>query len=227
MYVVFGGCLVGRDSSVGIATGYGLDSPGIESRWGRDFPHLPRLALRTTLLYNGYRDFPGGKERLGRDAGFSPPSSAVGHKRLELYLYFPYGSYGLCRASVPVQGGTLPLVDAYWFFVNLLLLCKNWVAEIKEHIIVCYSEVFLLYRLSYLWYTLLGAIVSMTVALIASFFTNPTDPASLDPELLSPVIRRFLPKKEVKKQDVNMALLSGYKVKKDKRHTIFFFLTVQ
>ena len=74
---------------------------------------------------------------------------------------------------------------------------------------------FLLYRLSYLWYTLLGAIVSMIVALIASFFTNPTDPASLDPELLSPVIRRFLPKKEVKKQDVNMSLLSGYKVKKD------------
>ena len=30
---------VGRDSSVGIATRYGLDGPGIESRWRRDFPH--------------------------------------------------------------------------------------------------------------------------------------------------------------------------------------------
>jgi hypothetical protein len=29
--------LVGRDSSVGIATGYGLDGPGIESRWGARF----------------------------------------------------------------------------------------------------------------------------------------------------------------------------------------------
>lgn len=77
--------------------------------------------------------------------------------------------------------------------------------------------------MSYLWYTLLGAIVSMTVALIASFFTNPTDPASLDPVLLSPVIRRFLPKKEVKKQDVNLTLLSSYKVKKDKTHTFIFF----
>jgi len=28
----------GPGSSVGIATGYGLDGPGIESRWGRDFP---------------------------------------------------------------------------------------------------------------------------------------------------------------------------------------------
>jgi hypothetical protein len=33
---------------VGIATGYGLDGPGIESRWGRDFPHLSRPALGPT-----------------------------------------------------------------------------------------------------------------------------------------------------------------------------------
>ena len=32
----------GRDSSVGIATRYGLDGPGIESRCGRDFPHPSR-----------------------------------------------------------------------------------------------------------------------------------------------------------------------------------------
>ena len=30
-----------------------------------------------SLLYNGYRAFPGGKERPGRDADPSPPSSAV------------------------------------------------------------------------------------------------------------------------------------------------------
>jgi hypothetical protein len=34
--------------SVGIATGSGLDGPGIESRWRRDFPHLSRPALRPT-----------------------------------------------------------------------------------------------------------------------------------------------------------------------------------
>ena len=34
-----------RDSSVGITTRYGLDGPGIESRWGRDFPHPSRPAL--------------------------------------------------------------------------------------------------------------------------------------------------------------------------------------
>jgi len=35
----------GPGSLVGIATGYGLDGPGNESRWWRDFPHQSRLAL--------------------------------------------------------------------------------------------------------------------------------------------------------------------------------------
>jgi hypothetical protein len=38
----------GSDSVVGIATAYGLDGPEIESRWGRNFPHLSRPALRPT-----------------------------------------------------------------------------------------------------------------------------------------------------------------------------------
>ena len=38
----------GPGSSVGMATGYGLDGPGIESRWGRVFPHLSRPALGPT-----------------------------------------------------------------------------------------------------------------------------------------------------------------------------------
>jgi hypothetical protein len=35
----------GRNSSVGIATRYGLDGPGIESRWGRDVSPTSRPAL--------------------------------------------------------------------------------------------------------------------------------------------------------------------------------------
>ena len=38
----------GPDSSDGIATGYGLDGSGIESRWGRDFPHLSIPVLGPT-----------------------------------------------------------------------------------------------------------------------------------------------------------------------------------
>ena len=62
----------GPGSSVGIATGYGLDGPGIQSWWGLDFPHLSR-----PVLYNGYQIFPRGKEWPGRDADPSHPSSAV------------------------------------------------------------------------------------------------------------------------------------------------------
>jgi len=35
----------GPGSVLGIVTGYGLDGPGIESQWGRDFLHLSKPAL--------------------------------------------------------------------------------------------------------------------------------------------------------------------------------------
>jgi hypothetical protein len=38
----------GPGNSVGIVTAYGLDGPGTESRWGREFLHLSRPALRPT-----------------------------------------------------------------------------------------------------------------------------------------------------------------------------------
>jgi hypothetical protein len=64
----------GPGSVVGIATAYRLDGPGIESRWGEIFRTSPEAP--PSLLYNGYRVFPGDKVRPGRDADPSPPSSA-------------------------------------------------------------------------------------------------------------------------------------------------------
>jgi len=95
---------VGRDSSVGIATGYGLDGPGNEFRWGAriSVPVQTGPGAHPASCTIDTDSFPGGKERPGRDADPSPPSSAVGHERVELYLYSPYGPYGLYRASVPV-----------------------------------------------------------------------------------------------------------------------------
>jgi hypothetical protein len=50
------------DSSVGIATRYWLDGPGIESRWGEIFPNrLNRTWDPSSVLYNWYRVFPWGK----------------------------------------------------------------------------------------------------------------------------------------------------------------------
>ena len=103
----------GPCSVVGIATGWTVrgSNPGRVEIF-RTCPN--RSSCPPILLYNGYRVFLGGKEWPGRDADPSPPSSAVGHERVELYLYSPYGPYGLYRASVPVQGWPLPLRFTIW-----------------------------------------------------------------------------------------------------------------
>ena len=73
----------GPGSSVGIATDYDLDSPGIESQWGRDFPPVQTgpgahaaSCTQEAGWVPGYRVYPGGKVRPGRAADHSPPSSA-------------------------------------------------------------------------------------------------------------------------------------------------------
>ena len=93
--------IAGRDSSVGITTGYGLDGPGIESRWGRDFPHPYRPAQRPTQPPVQW--VPGlspGVKRPGRSADHLPPSKCRGQERVGLCLYSPSGP------SWPVIGRT-------------------------------------------------------------------------------------------------------------------------
>jgi hypothetical protein len=65
--------IVWAGSSVGIATDYGLDGPGIESRWGRDFSHTSRPALGPTQPPVQW--VPGVK-RPGRGVDHLLPSSA-------------------------------------------------------------------------------------------------------------------------------------------------------
>ena len=77
-------------SSVGIATRYGLDGPGIESGWGRDFPHPSRPASYTmgTVYFAAVK-------RPERGVDHTPPSSAEVEVRVELYICFPLGLRGL------------------------------------------------------------------------------------------------------------------------------------
>jgi hypothetical protein len=91
-----------------IATRYGQDGPGIKSRWGRDFPHpSSRHWGPPSLLYNGYRVFPGGKAGPGRGVNHPPSFSTEVKERVELYLYSTSGP------SWPIPGWTLPLPLPY------------------------------------------------------------------------------------------------------------------
>jgi len=61
-------------SSVSIAIDYGLDGPGIQSRWGEIFrPSRQAHAASCTMGTGSSR----GKVRPERDADHSPPSSAM------------------------------------------------------------------------------------------------------------------------------------------------------
>ncbi|XP_055594639.1 sodium-coupled monocarboxylate transporter 1-like isoform X1 [Uranotaenia lowii] len=55
------------------------------------------------------------------------------------------------------------------------------------------SGVFPLYRLSYHWITPIGVVTVMIIGTIVSFITKPRNLKDIDPELISPVIHRFLP----------------------------------
>jgi hypothetical protein len=98
---------VGRDSVFGIATRYGLDGPGIESRWReerRDFPHQSRTALGPTRPPAQWvQDILPGGIMAGPWHWPRTPSSAEVKERVLLYFDSPSGPSGL------VLGWTLPL----------------------------------------------------------------------------------------------------------------------
>jgi hypothetical protein len=127
----------GLDSSDCIATGYGLEGPGINSQWGggRDFPHLSRPAVGATqppvqCVPGLSREIKSGRgvtlnphplleprSRKGRSIHLLPllairPVQSLSACTVQLYLYSPYVPYGLYKASVPVQysyTSTLPM----------------------------------------------------------------------------------------------------------------------
>ena len=114
----------GRDSSVGIATRYGLEAPGIESRWDEIFRTRPdRFWVPPSLLYNGYRVFFLGVKRPGRGVDRPSPSSAKVKERVELYLYSSSGS------SWPVLWWTSYLYIPRWiahFLDASFLAARFW-----------------------------------------------------------------------------------------------------
>ena len=77
--------IIGPDSSVVIATRYGLDGPGVESRWGARFSapvHTGPEVLPASYT-TGTGSFPGVR-RQGRDVDHPPTYSVEVKERVEL-----------------------------------------------------------------------------------------------------------------------------------------------
>jgi hypothetical protein len=89
--------------SVGIATRYGLDGQGIESRWGENFCTRPERPWGPiTLLYNRHRVPVSWVKRPGRGVYHPPKSSGEVKERVDLYLYSPSGPSRLVVTCIGV-----------------------------------------------------------------------------------------------------------------------------
>ena len=100
----------GPDSSVGIATELRAGQSGIESRWGRDFPPVQTgPGAHPASCTMGTGSLP--EVKSGRGVSLNPHLLLVPWSRKGRAIpLLPYGSYGLYRASVPVQECTLPFL---------------------------------------------------------------------------------------------------------------------
>jgi hypothetical protein len=77
---------IGSGSLVSIATGYGLDGPGIESRWGPDFPVQIGPGAHPASYTMGTGSFP--EVESSRGVTLTPHALLVlrSKNRVELYL---------------------------------------------------------------------------------------------------------------------------------------------
>ena len=98
-FVTLQGQLWGWDSSV-TATRYGLDGPGIESRWGARFAALVQTGPgdHPASYTIGTGSFPG-VEQPGRGVYHPPSSSAEIEGRVELYICSPSGASWIVLGS--------------------------------------------------------------------------------------------------------------------------------
>ena len=115
----------GRDSVAGTATRYGLDGPGIESRWEGAIFSAP--GAHPAFYTMGTGSFPGVK-RPERGADHPTPSSAEVNERVELQFYYPFG------LSYPVLEWTSSLL---YFTASI---CSVWISIRRKNTVRKYPD---------------------------------------------------------------------------------------
>jgi hypothetical protein len=110
----------------GIATRYGLDGPGIESRWGARFsaPVQTGPGAHSASHTMGTGSFPRVK-RPGRDVDHPPPYSAEVKERVELYLYSPLGHRGTFQCEFYL----------FTFYIPQQSLCATYTATCSDTVL--------------------------------------------------------------------------------------------
>ncbi|XP_044018363.1 sodium-coupled monocarboxylate transporter 1-like [Aphidius gifuensis] len=66
------------------------------------------------------------------------------------------------------------------------------------------STISKIYKISYLWYSMIGCMITVIVGTAVSLLTGPQNPADLDSDLLSPPIKRFIDSLATKSSSSNV-----------------------
>jgi len=141
-----------RDSAVGIATGYGLDGPGIESRCEARFfaPVQTGPGAHPASCTMGTGSFQGVKS--GRGVSLTPQPLLVQWLRKSRAIpYSPYGPYGLCRTSVPVQYsytstppmGRTACTEPQCLYSSAIPLLPLWAVRPVQNLSACTVQLYL------------------------------------------------------------------------------------
>lgn len=88
---------------------------------------------------------------------------------------------------------------SYHFIASepMSMLAINVTAPVEPEIVS--EPEFALYHISYLWYTLMGALITIVIALIVSFLVGPNNPDEMNPKLFSPFVARILDRRRRRK----------------------------